>query len=95
MKQITQVFLEGEGLTLILMTCENSCYILTYHVKLHIYIYIYIKKKQRHRNRNRETQRERERENTNKANRREVWFDFYIRCMRENIAKGSPPFRKN
>ena len=42
MKQITQVFLEGEGLTLILMTCENSCYILTYHVKLHIYIYIYI-----------------------------------------------------
>ena len=75
------------------MTSENSCYILTCHVKLYIYIYIY-KEKQRQRNRNRETQKEIEREHKQR-NRKEVWFDFQIRYRGENIAKGLPPFRKN
>ena len=67
------------------MTSENSCYILTCHVKLYIY-----KEKQRQRNRSRETQRLHK-----KANRKEVWLNFHIRYRGENIAKGLPPFGKN
>ena len=34
-------------------------------------------------------------ENANKANRKEMWFDFRIRYTGENIGKGSPLFSKN
>ena len=40
------------------------------------------------------TEKERKREITNKTNRKEIWFDFHIRCRGENIAKGLPPFSK-
>ena len=66
-----------------------SCYLLTCHVK---YIYIYKVKQIK---KQKQANTERERESTNKANRKEVWFDFHIRYRGENIAKGLPPFRKN
>ena len=38
---------------------------------------------------------ETQRRSKNKASRKKVWFNFHIRNEDENIAKGSPPFRKN
>ena len=64
---------------------QNSCYILTCHVKL----YIYIKK---HRDRGTETENHREWAQTKQIERK---CDFHIRYRGENIAKGLPPFRKN
>ena len=61
--------------------------ILFSYIYIHTYIYIYQERKT-------ETEKQ-EKESTNKANGKEVWFDFHIRYRGENIAKGSPPFSKN
>ena len=63
--------------------------ILFSYIYIHTYIHIYI-----YQERKTETEKQ-EKESTNKANGKEVWFDFHIRYRGENIAKGSPPFSKN
>ena len=69
------------------MSLSIHSFFLYIHTYIHTYIYIYKERKT-------ETEKQ-EKESTNKANGKEVWFDFHIRYRGENIAKGSPPFSKN